>query len=54
MNKSMFIQYLRDTLIPDLMASGMEETALDFAVAVLLLEGHEFATKEDLTLILHT
>jgi len=33
-----FVQYLKRTLIPDLMRSGMQETARDFQKAALLIE----------------
>ena len=37
--KESFLAFLNDTLIPDLIESGMESTAEDFQTAVLFIEG---------------
>lgn len=34
-----FVAYLRETLIPDLRASGRDATAGDFVAAILFIEG---------------
>lgn len=39
MTKQEFIDYLKQTLIPDLVASDKAETAADFEAAVFFLEG---------------
>lgn len=39
MTRDEFVAYLRETLIPDLRASGRNVTAGDFAAAILFIEG---------------
>ncbi len=39
MTRTEFIDYLQDTLIPDLLASGLDATAADFRAALLFMEG---------------
>lgn len=39
MKRSDFVQYLRETLIPDLRESGNDATAADFEACVLFMEG---------------
>jgi hypothetical protein len=41
MTKQEFIDYLKDTLIPDLRDSGRDCTAADFCAAILFMEGAE-------------
>jgi hypothetical protein len=44
MNKEEFINYLEDTLIPDLIESGHECTAEDFRACIAFMRGAEEVT----------
>jgi hypothetical protein len=39
MKKAEFVEYLKSTLIPDLLESGSEATAVDFMAAVEFING---------------
>lgn len=48
--KQSFINFLRETLIPDLIDSGTEATAEDFIIAVLFLENPSWNHIDDKTM----
>jgi hypothetical protein len=47
LRRTEFIAHLKETLIPDLLASGYTATAADFQIAILFMEGKEEVTVDE-------